>query len=88
MDWIDAGTLGCFHFATETGPKSWYDALAYCLMYGNGFYLAEIHNEATQFILKGYAESLPGVQVSGWWIGATDLSHVTFDFVSYPSRVI
>ena len=71
--WINADALGCFHFAVEANPASWFEGLAYCQELEEGAWLAEVPDEVTQAFLVGYAETL---EHQYWWLGATDFYHV------------
>ena len=73
--WISSPN-GCFFFAIDVLPKSWYEAVEYCDAIGG--YLAEVLNEETQRFLVEQAIVLGSS--NNWWLGATDLKRVSFLF--------
>ena len=74
--WITSPN-GCFLFAIDVEPKTWFEAVHYCEELGG--YLAEILNDETQRFLVEIATAL--FRSTNWWLGATDQELVSFSIL-------
>ena len=73
--WFSSEGIGCFHFAMETNPMTWFEAQIYCNNLNDGSFLAEITDNKTQKFLMNYAQNCKTYE--SWWFGATDFFNVS-----------